>query len=169
PPTGATTPPTVRYAVTGRPPHRSRTAAAPRQRATARSGPFFRGRGAPHLRQVRDVLGLLRPDEYADLTARYRNTGRADLTVNGGTSTRVNIASTLHWNQFNDYTVPVTHTKGANTVLRGGATAFPGAEGVDGGRLVGTFSAWPCCAGEGRVSAPGAAFPPRCGCRRRPA
>lgn len=40
----------------------------------------------------------------------------ADVSVNGGTSARVNFASTLHWNQFNDYTVPVTLTKGANSV-----------------------------------------------------
>lgn len=40
----------------------------------------------------------------------------ADVRVNGGDATRVNFASTLHWNQFNDYTVPVTLAKGANTV-----------------------------------------------------
>jgi hypothetical protein len=47
------------------------------------------------------------PDLYAE---------HADVSVNGGTSTRVNFASTLHWNQFEDYTVPVTLTKGSNTV-----------------------------------------------------
>ncbi|MPY63197.1 RICIN domain-containing protein [Streptomyces spongiae] len=47
------------------------------------------------------------PDLYAE---------HADVSVNGGTSTRVNFASTLHWNQFNDYTVPVTLKAGANTV-----------------------------------------------------
>ena len=47
------------------------------------------------------------PDLYAE---------HADVSVNGGTATRVNFASTLHWNQFNDFTVPVTLTKGANTV-----------------------------------------------------
>ncbi|MET7654974.1 RICIN domain-containing protein [Streptomyces sp. NPDC005486] len=47
------------------------------------------------------------PDLYAE---------HADVSVNGGNSTRVNFASTLHWNQFNDYTVPVTLTQGANTV-----------------------------------------------------
>ncbi|MDX3745399.1 RICIN domain-containing protein [Streptomyces sp. AK08-02] len=40
----------------------------------------------------------------------------ADVSVNGGSAKRVNFASTLHWNQFNDYTVPVTLTKGANAV-----------------------------------------------------
>ncbi|MCX5247692.1 RICIN domain-containing protein [Streptomyces sp. NBC_00201] len=47
------------------------------------------------------------PDLYAE---------HADVSINGGTATRVNFASTLHWNQFQDYTVPVTLTKGANTV-----------------------------------------------------
>ncbi|GGX18837.1 RICIN domain-containing protein [Streptomyces lomondensis] len=47
------------------------------------------------------------PDLYAE---------HADVSVNGGAATRVNFASTLHWNQFQDYTVPVTLTKGANTV-----------------------------------------------------
>ncbi|BBC33934.1 Ricin-type beta-trefoil lectin domain protein [Streptomyces graminofaciens] len=47
------------------------------------------------------------PDLYAE---------HADVSVNGGAAKRVNFASTLHWNQFNDYTVPVTLTKGANTV-----------------------------------------------------
>ncbi|MEH0420629.1 RICIN domain-containing protein [Streptomyces sp. B21-083] len=47
------------------------------------------------------------PDLYAE---------HADVSVNGGTSTRVNFASTLHWNQFEDYTVPVTLAKGANAV-----------------------------------------------------
>ncbi|KUN57402.1 ricin-type beta-trefoil lectin domain protein [Streptomyces canus] len=40
----------------------------------------------------------------------------ADVSVNGGDTTRVNFANTLHWNQFADYTVPVTLTKGTNTV-----------------------------------------------------
>ncbi|MEV5439971.1 RICIN domain-containing protein [Streptomyces sp. NPDC052682] len=47
------------------------------------------------------------PDLYAE---------HADVSVNGGDPTRVNFASTLHWNQFQNYTVPVTLTKGANTV-----------------------------------------------------
>ncbi|CAM5615211.1 RICIN domain-containing protein [Streptomyces griseorubiginosus] len=47
------------------------------------------------------------PDLYAE---------HADVSVNGGTATRVNFASTLHWNQFQNYTVPVTLTKGANSV-----------------------------------------------------
>ncbi|MDQ0760965.1 RICIN domain-containing protein [Streptomyces canus] len=47
------------------------------------------------------------PDLYAE---------HADVSVNGGSATRVNFASTLHWNQFNDYTVPVTLAKGANSV-----------------------------------------------------
>ncbi|WP_105968229.1 RICIN domain-containing protein, partial [Streptomyces geranii] len=47
------------------------------------------------------------PDLYAE---------HADVSVNGGTATRVNFASTLHWNQFNNYTVPVTLAAGANTV-----------------------------------------------------
>ncbi|WP_327319224.1 RICIN domain-containing protein [Streptomyces sp. NBC_01235] len=47
------------------------------------------------------------PDLYAE---------HADVSVNGGNPTRVNFASTLHWNQFNDYTVPVTLAKGANAV-----------------------------------------------------
>jgi hypothetical protein len=47
------------------------------------------------------------PDLYAE---------HADVSVNGGAAKRVNFASTLHWNQFADYTVPVTLTKGANTV-----------------------------------------------------
>ncbi|WP_406162793.1 RICIN domain-containing protein [Streptomyces sp. NBC_00882] len=47
------------------------------------------------------------PDLYAE---------HADVSVNGGSPSRVNFASTLHWNQFEDYTVPVTLTKGANTV-----------------------------------------------------
>ncbi|MDX2556500.1 RICIN domain-containing protein [Streptomyces stelliscabiei] len=47
------------------------------------------------------------PDLYAE---------HADVSVNGGNPTRVNFASTLHWNQFQNYTVPVTLTKGANTV-----------------------------------------------------
>ncbi|GAA0672596.1 hypothetical protein GCM10010193_26360 [Kitasatospora atroaurantiaca] len=47
------------------------------------------------------------PDLYAE---------HADVSVNGGTATRVNFASTLHWNQFQNYTVPVTLAKGANTV-----------------------------------------------------
>ncbi|MDQ0595699.1 hypothetical protein QF037_000044 [Streptomyces canus] len=47
------------------------------------------------------------PDLYAE---------HADVSVNGGAAKRVNFASTLHWNQFNDYTVPVTLAKGANTV-----------------------------------------------------
>ncbi|MFF7641078.1 RICIN domain-containing protein [Streptomyces canus] len=47
------------------------------------------------------------PDLYAE---------HADVSVNGGTATHVNFASTLHWNQFQNYTVPVTLTKGANTV-----------------------------------------------------
>ncbi|MFJ8028227.1 RICIN domain-containing protein [Streptomyces sp. NPDC096311] len=47
------------------------------------------------------------PDLYAE---------HADVSVNGGDATRVNFASTLHWNQFTDYTVPVTLTKGTNTV-----------------------------------------------------
>lgn len=40
----------------------------------------------------------------------------ADVSVNGGDATRVNFASTLHWNQFATYTVPVTLTAGANSV-----------------------------------------------------
>ncbi|WP_369170104.1 RICIN domain-containing protein [Streptomyces sp. R28] len=47
------------------------------------------------------------PDLYAE---------HADVSVNGGAAKRVNFASTLHWNQFHDYTVPVTLTKGANAV-----------------------------------------------------
>ncbi|WP_200301249.1 RICIN domain-containing protein [Streptomyces adelaidensis] len=47
------------------------------------------------------------PDLYAE---------HADVSVNGGDATRVNFASTLHWNQFHNYTVPVTLTKGTNTV-----------------------------------------------------
>ncbi|WP_330288020.1 RICIN domain-containing protein [Streptomyces sp. NBC_00576] len=47
------------------------------------------------------------PDLYAE---------HADVSVNGGAAKRVNFANTLHWNQFNDYTVPVTLTKGANAV-----------------------------------------------------
>ncbi|PBC70373.1 carbohydrate-binding protein with CBM35 doain [Streptomyces sp. TLI_235] len=47
------------------------------------------------------------PDLYAE---------HADVSVNGGTATRVNFASTLHWNQLQNYTVPITLTKGANTV-----------------------------------------------------
>lgn len=47
------------------------------------------------------------PDLYAE---------HADVSVNGGSATRVNFASTLHWNQFEDYTVPVTLAKGANAV-----------------------------------------------------
>ncbi|AUG81786.1 Ricin-type beta-trefoil lectin domain protein [Kitasatospora sp. MMS16-BH015] len=47
------------------------------------------------------------PDLYAE---------HADVSVNGGAATRVNFAGTLHWNQFEDYAVPVTLTKGANTV-----------------------------------------------------
>ncbi|MFI6930389.1 RICIN domain-containing protein [Streptomyces sp. NPDC050287] len=47
------------------------------------------------------------PDLYAE---------HADVSVNGGAATRVNFASTLHWNQFEDYTVPMTLAKGANTV-----------------------------------------------------
>ncbi|WP_329310661.1 RICIN domain-containing protein [Streptomyces sp. NBC_01262] len=47
------------------------------------------------------------PDLYAE---------HADVSVNGGDATRVNFASTLHWNQFNNYTVPVTLTAGTNTV-----------------------------------------------------
>ncbi|WP_217241134.1 RICIN domain-containing protein [Streptomyces sp. AC555_RSS877] len=47
------------------------------------------------------------PDLYAE---------HADVSVNGGSPTRVNFASTLHWNQFQNHTVPVTLTKGANTV-----------------------------------------------------
>ncbi|MCX4762837.1 RICIN domain-containing protein [Streptomyces sp. NBC_01275] len=47
------------------------------------------------------------PDLYAE---------HADVSVNGGTPTRVNFASTLHWNQFNDYTVPVTLAAGTNSV-----------------------------------------------------
>ncbi|WP_418953157.1 RICIN domain-containing protein [Streptomyces scabiei] len=47
------------------------------------------------------------PDLYAE---------HADVSVNGGSAKRVNFASTLDWNQFNDYTVPVTLTKGANSV-----------------------------------------------------
>ncbi|MFM9452087.1 RICIN domain-containing protein [Streptomyces europaeiscabiei] len=47
------------------------------------------------------------PDLYAQ---------HADVSVNGGSAKRVNFASTLHWNQFHDYTVPVTLTKGTNAV-----------------------------------------------------
>ncbi|MDX3116108.1 RICIN domain-containing protein [Streptomyces scabiei] len=47
------------------------------------------------------------PDLYAE---------HADVSVNGGAATRVNFASTLHWNQFATHTVPVTLAKGANTV-----------------------------------------------------
>lgn len=47
------------------------------------------------------------PDLYAE---------HADVSVNGGSAKRVNFASTLDWNQFNDYTVPVTLAKGANSV-----------------------------------------------------
>lgn len=47
------------------------------------------------------------PDLYAE---------HADVSVNGGDATRVNFASTLHWNQFATYTVPVTLTKGTNSV-----------------------------------------------------
>ncbi|WP_333739557.1 RICIN domain-containing protein [Streptomyces sp. IBSBF 2806] len=47
------------------------------------------------------------PDLYAE---------HADVSVNGGAATRVNFAGTLHWNQFQDYTVPVRLAKGANAV-----------------------------------------------------
>ncbi|WP_060882293.1 RICIN domain-containing protein [Streptomyces caniscabiei] len=47
------------------------------------------------------------PDLYAE---------HADVSVNGGDATRVNFASTLHWNQFQDHTAHVTLKKGANTV-----------------------------------------------------
>ncbi|MFG2577538.1 RICIN domain-containing protein [Streptomyces sp. NPDC048481] len=47
------------------------------------------------------------PDLYAE---------HADVSVNGAAPTRVDFASTLHWNQFAHYTVPVTLAKGANSV-----------------------------------------------------
>ncbi|MFF7645277.1 RICIN domain-containing protein [Streptomyces canus] len=54
------------------------------------------------------------------LTPYYGNpdimTEHADVSINGGSTKRVNFASTLHWNQFATHTVPVTLNKGANTV-----------------------------------------------------